>query len=102
MGNRYSVAGSAGQLDMGKALLLRRLMELLFKLGNALPGFYGRRAGYSAQQSPLTDRLALGLRLAYTGHRAVLLAVVKFYGKSLQLSPFSDVANARFCGEENK
>ncbi len=99
MSNRYSVAGSAGQLDVGKALLYW-LFELLFQQGNALPGFYGRRAGYSAQQSPLTDRLALGL--AYTGHRAVLLAVVKFYGKSLQLSPFESVANARFCGEKNK
>ncbi len=102
MNDRYSVAESAGQLDVGKALLLYRLFELLFQLGNALPGFDGRRAGHSAQQSPLTYRLALDLGLAYTGHRAVLLAVVKFYGKNLQLSPFASVANARFCGEENK
>ncbi len=100
MSNRYNVAGSAGQLDMGKALLFHRLFKFLFQLGNALPGFNGRRAGHSAQQSPLTDRLAL--RLAYRGHKAILLVDVKFYEKSLQLSPFSNVANAWFCGEKNK
>ena len=70
MNRRHSFAGSAGQLDMGKALFLCRLSELLFQLGNALPGFYGRRAGHSTQQSPLTDRLTFGL--VYTVHREVL------------------------------
>jgi hypothetical protein len=52
---------SAGQLDMGKALLVLRALELLLKLGNALPGFYGRRTGHSAQQRLWVDLLALSL-----------------------------------------
>lgn len=91
---------SAGQLDMGKALLLRRLLELLFKLGNALPGFYGRRTGYSAQQCLLVDLFALGL--ACRRHGVASLNDAQFYGKCWQLSPFESVANARFCGEKNK
>ena len=77
---------SAGQLDMGKALLLRRLLELLFKLGNALPGFYGRRAGYSAQQCLLVDLFALGL--ACRSHMVPSFNDAQFYGKCWQLSPF--------------
>lgn len=91
---------SAGQLDMGKALLLRRLFELLFKLGNALPGFYGRRTGYSTQQGLLVNLFALGL--ACRRHGVASLNDAQFYGKCERLSPFSGVANARFCGEENK
>lgn len=91
---------SAGQLDMGKALLLRRLLELLFKLGNALPGFYGRRTGYSAQQGLLVNLFALGL--AYRRHGVASLSDAQFYGKCWQLSPFWGVANAGFCGEKNK
>lgn len=91
---------SAGQLDMGKALLLRRLLELLFKLGNVLPGFYGRRTGYSTQQGLLVNLFALGL--ACRRHGVASLNDAQFYGKCWRLSPFESVANARFCGEENK
>lgn len=91
---------SAGQLDMGKALLLRRLLELLFKLGNALPGFYGRRTGYSAQQGLFVDLFALGL--ACRSHGVASLNDAQFYGKCQRLSLFESVANARFCGEKNK
>ncbi len=91
---------STSQLDMREALLLRRLLELLFKLGNALPGFNGRRTGYSAQQSLFVDLFALGS--ACRRHGVALLNGAQFYGKCGQLSPFESVANARFCGEENK
>lgn len=91
---------SAGQLDMGKALLLRRLLELLFKLGNALTGFYGRRTGYSAQQGLLVNLFALGL--AYRRHGVASLSDAQFYGKCWQLSPFKSVAKSRLCGEKNK
>lgn len=91
---------SAGQLDMGKALLLRRLLELLFKLGNALPGFYGRRTGYSAQQGLFVDLFTLGL--ACRSHGVASLNDAQFYGKCQRLSLFESVANARFCGEKNK
>lgn len=85
---------------MGKALLLRRLLELLFKLGNVLPGFYGRRTGYSTQQGLLVNLFALGL--ACRSHVMAPLNDAQFYGKCGQLSPFESVANARFCGEKNK
>lgn len=85
---------------MGKALLLRRLLELLFKLGNALPGFYCRRTGYSAQQGLFVDLFTLGL--ACRRHGVASLSDTQFYGKCWQLSPFESVANVRFCGEKNK
>lgn len=85
---------------MGKALLLRRLLELLFKLGNALTGFYGRRTGYSAQQGLLVNLFALGL--AYRRHWVASLSDAQFYGKCWQLSPVKSVAKARFFGEKNK
>ena len=44
-----------------KELLVLRALELLLKLGNALPGFYRRRTGHSAQQRLLVDLLALSL-----------------------------------------
>lgn len=91
---------SAGQLDMGKALLLRRLLELLFKLGNALPSLNGRRTGYSAQQGLFVDLFTLGL--ACRRHGVASLNEAQFYGKCWQLWPFESVASARICGEKNK
>ena len=91
---------STSQLDMRETLLLRRLFELLFQLGNALPSLNGRRAGHGAQQGLLVNLFALGL--ACRSHAVASLSDAQCYGKCWQLSPFESVANARFCGEKNK
>ena len=85
---------------MSEALLLHRLLELLFQLRNALPSLNGRRAGHGAQQGLLVNLFALGL--ACRSHVMASLNDAQFYGKCQRLSPFSGVANARFCGEKNK